>query len=569
MKLLDSRRLTGPSLLLDRPGAILEVAFAAEEGAAAIPVWAAQVRRMLDAVGWTGAEIAVRRFAGGASLAITAPVDGLYAATEVNDWAWGAAEAAVTGLEAPDFQAAAARLRDEIAREANPALIALQATAASRGVAFLADEHFASVGLGKGSRVWPVRDLPDAAEVDWSRVYDIPVLLVTGTNGKTTTVRLLAAIVDASEQMAGTTSTDLVEVGGEVVDRGDFSGPGGARALLRDRRVEVAILETARGGLLRRGLAVQRADAALVTNIAADHLGEFGILDLPALAEAKLVIARAVGPQGRIVLNADDPELVAAAGERRLGAPILWFSLDAANPIVKKALAAGGEACFLDGGGLVLARGRGKKGRVEVTRVEAVPVAFGGAARHNVANALAAIAMASAIGIPVEAMATGLRRVGNTPESNPGRANLFARGGVHILLDYAHNPHGLTALLDVARALPAERRLLLLGQAGDRTDEAIRDLARAALPFEADRIVLKELPEMLRGRPPGEIPAILEGELLRSGVPAARIERADSELEGARRLLAAARTGDLVVLLVHTQREAVVGLIEAFLPPTP
>jgi cyanophycin synthetase len=569
MNLLDSRRLTGPSLLLDRPGAILEVSFAAEEGAAAISVWAAQVRRMLDAVGWTGAEIAVRRFAGGASLAITAPVDGLYAATEVNDWAWGAAEAAVTGLAAPDFQAAAARLRDEIAREANPALIALQANAASRGVAFLADEHFASVGLGKGSLVWPVRDLPDAAEVDWSRVYDVPVLLVTGTNGKTTAVRLLAAIVDASEQMAGTTSTDLVEVGGEVVDRGDFSGPGGARALLRDRRVEVAILETARGGLLRRGLAVQRADAALVTNIAADHLGEFGILDLPALAEAKLVIARAVGPKGRIVLNADDPELVAAAGERRLGAPILWFSLDAANPIVKKALAAGGEACFLDGGALVLARGKGKKGRIEVTRVDKVPVAFGGAARHNVANALAAIAMASAIGIPAEAMATGLRRVGNTPESNPGRGNLFTRDGVRILLDYAHNPHGLTALLDIARSFPAERRLLLLGQAGDRTDEAIRDLARAALPFQADRIIIKELPEMLRGRPPGEIPALLEDELRRNGVPAERIERADSELEGARRLLAEARTGDLVVLLVHAQREAVVGLVEGFSATAP
>ncbi|HEX4495636.1 MAG TPA: Mur ligase family protein [Thermoanaerobaculia bacterium] len=569
MNLLDSRRLTGPNLLLDRPGAILEVSLAPEEGAAAIPVWAAQARRLLDAVGWTGTEIAMRRFDGGASLAITAPIDGLYAATEINDWAWGAAEAAVLGLAAPDFPAAVARLRDEIAREANPALIALQAEAASRGVAFLADDHFASVGLGKGSLVWPVRALPEAGDVDWNHVYDTPVLLVTGTNGKTTTVRLLAAIVDASEQMAGTTSTDLVEVGGEVVDRGDFSGPGGARALLRDRRVEVAILETARGGLLRRGLAVSRADAALVTNIAADHLGEFGILDLPALTEAKLVIARAVGPKGRIVLNADDPELVAAAAKRGgLCAPIVWFSLDAANPVVKKALAAGGEVCFLDGGALVLARGKGKsRERIAVTQVEDVPVAFGGAARHNVANALAAIAMASTIGIPADAMATGLRRVGNSPEQNPGRANVFERDGVRILLDYAHNPHGLTALLDIASSFPAERRLLLLGQAGDRTDEAIRDLARAALPFAADRIVIKELPEMLRGRPPGEIPALLEDELRRHGVPAGRIERADSELEGARRLLEQARPGDLVVLLVHTQREAVLGAL-GFPPDT-
>jgi cyanophycin synthetase len=558
MNLLDSRRLTGPNLLLDRPGAILDVALSPEETAPAVAAWAAQVRRMLDVVGWTGEEIAARTFPGGASLAISAPIDGLYTATEINDWAWDAAEDGLAGREA-DFQAAAARLRSEIAREANPPLLALRDAAAARGVAFLADDRVASVGLGKASLAWPVRDLPDPEEVDWRKVRDIPLLLVTGTNGKTTTVRLLAAIVDASEQMAGVTSTDQIEVGGELIERGDFSGPGGARTLLRDRRVEVAILETARGGLLRRGLAVNRADAALVTNIAADHLGEFGILDLPALAEAKLVIARVVGPEGRIVLNADDPELVAAAAALR--APILWFSLDPANPVVRQALAAGGEACLLEGGALVLMRG-GE--RTEITRVEEVPVAFGGAARHNVANALAAIGMASAIGIPAEAMATGLRRVGNDPEANPGRANLFERGGVRVLLDYAHNPHGLAALLDIARTFPAERRLLVLGQAGDRDDEALRDFARAALPFQADRIVVKELPEMLRGRQPGEVPAVLEDELRRLGVPAERIERAGSELEGVQKALAEARPGDLVVLLVHTQREEVMGVMRAW-----
>lgn len=561
MELLDSRRLTGPNLLLDRPGAILEVALSPEEAETAIAAWATQVRRMLDAVGWTGGEIAARRFPGGASMAITAPVDGLYTATEINDWAWETAEAAVTGREAPDFRTAAARLRDEIAREANPALLALQASAAAHGVAFLSDDRAASVGLGKGSLCWPARTLPDPADVDWSKVHDIPVLLVTGTNGKTTTVRLLAALVDASEQMAGTTSTDVIEVGGEVIERGDFSGPGGARTLLRDRRVEVAILETARGGLLRRGLAVDRADAALVTNIAADHLGEFGILDLPALAAAKLVVARAVGPRGRIVLNADDPELVAAAGGLR--SPIVWLSLDPENPVMRRALDAGGEACFCEGRSLVLARG-GE--RLEVATVDRVPVTFGGAARHNVANALAAIAMASAIGVPADAMAKGLRRFGTRPEDNPGRANVFERDGVRVLVDYAHNPHGLAALLEVVQSLPAERRLLLLGHAGDRDEEAIRGLARAALPFEPDRILLKEMPEMLRGRRPGEVPAILEDELRRQGFPAGRIEHAGSELEGVRKALAEARPGDLLILLVHTQREEVLEAVQAHGP---
>ena len=557
MDLLDSRRLTGPNLLLDRPGAILEISLSPEEAEAAVATWASQVRRMLDAVGWTGAEIAARRFPGGASLAITAPIDALYSATEVNDWAWEAVEAQFAGREAPDFREAASRLRAEIAREANPALIALQAGAAAHGVSFLADDRAASVGLGKGSLSWPVRALPSPDQVDWNRVHDIPVLLVTGTNGKTTTVRLLAALVDAAEQMAGTTSTDVIEVGGEVIERGDFSGPGGARTLLRDRRVEVAILETARGGLLRRGLAVNHADAALVTNVAADHLGEFGILDLPALAAAKLVIARAVGPQGRIVLNADDPELVAAAGALR--SPILWFSLDPGNPLIRQA----GETCIYEAGSLVLVWG-GE--RIEVATVDRVPITFGGAARHNVANALAAIGMASAIGVPVEAMARGLRRFGGRPEDNSGRANLFERDGVRVLVDYAHNPHGLAALLDLARTIPAERRLLLLGHAGDRGEEAIRDLARAALPFQADRIILKELPEMLRGRQPGEVPAILEDELRRQGIPPERIERAGSELEGVRKALSEARPGDLLILLVHTQREEVMAALQTLTP---
>jgi len=556
MELLDSRRLTGPNLLLDRPGAVIEVALAPEETQAAVAAWARQARGMLDAVGWTGEEIAARTWPGGASLAITAPIDALYAATDINDWAWDAAEALLSGRDAPDLAKGARQLRGEIEREANPALLALRDAAVERGVSFLFDDRMASVGLGKGSRSWPVHALPRPDEVDWSQIHDIPVLLVTGTNGKTTTVRLLAAMVDASEQMPGVTSTDQVDVGGEVIEKGDFSGPGGARALLRDRRVEVAILETARGGLLRRGLAVDRANAALVTNIAADHLGEFGIRDLPSLATAKLVVTRAVGPEGRIVLNADDPVLVAAAG--RLPAPVVWFSLDPQNPLVQGALSAGGEAAWLENGELVLAWGGERR---SVMRADQAPVTFGGAARHNIANALAAIAMAAAIGIPAEAMAAGLRRIGRRPEDNLGRANVFEKEGVRILLDYAHNPHGITALVDVARSLPAERRLLVIGHAGDRDDEALREFARAALPLKPDRIVIKEMPEMLRGREPGQIPVVLEDEFRRNGVPGSSIEHAGSELEAARKALAEARPGDLVILLVHAQREAVLDLL--------
>jgi UDP-N-acetylmuramyl tripeptide synthase len=330
----------------------------------------------------------------------------------------------------------------------------------------------------------------------------------------------------------------------------------------------MAILETARGGILRRGLAVERATAALVTNIAADHLGEYGVVDLAGLTEAKLVVAHAVPPSGRVILNADDPALVRAAGSPRTWpAPVTWFSLESPGEEpgshgglpLQAHLAAGGDAAFLDGETLVLAHG----GRREpVTTLDRIPIAHGGAARYNVANALAAIGLAAALGLPTAAMAAGLAHFASNPEDNPGRANLFDLGGVRVLLDYAHNPHGLAALLDLARSLPAKRRLILLGQAGDRDDLALRELARTAWALHPDRVIVKELPPMLRGRPPGEVPAVLTAELRRLGAAPESLEQAASEIEAVERALAWARPGDLLVLLVHTDREAVLARLE-------
>ncbi len=618
MLLHDSRRLTGPNLLLDHAGAVIDAYLSPGEGeaaaAAVIAAWRRQARRILDAVGWHAEGACVRRFAAGASLALSAPLDGLYTATEINEWAWAAATAEVTatattatigasgpsGSGEPDaaaLAAAAEGFRAAIARESDPALIALRAAAAAHGVAFLADDELATVGLGTGSLTWPRGELPAPAAIDWGAVHDVPVALVTGTNGKTTTVRLTAAILAAAGRRVGSTTTDGIVVGREVVDAGDYSGPGGARTLLRDRRVEVAILETARGGLLRRGLALDRVAAAAVTNVAADHLGEYGIEDLDGLAEAKLLVTRAVAPAGRAVLNADDPRLAArgSAGP----SPVTWCTLEphrAAAPgriDLAAHLAAGGDAVFLAGGAadhhsehperpedtegddgiedfedaggadreVVLARGG--TARQAVTALSAVPITFGGAARHNVVNALFAVGLAAALGAPAEAMAAGLAAVGShgAAEGNPGRGHLLEIDGFRVLLDYAHNPHGLAAVADFAAALPAARRLVVLGQAGDRDDEALRDLARAAWSFRPDRVILKELPSMLRGRLPGEVPAVLERELLRLGAHREALSHAATEVEAVRQALDWARRGDLLLLLIHQQRDEALALL--------
>lgn len=564
MPILDSRRLTGPNLLLDGPGAVVEVAapFDPDAAEALAAVWREGARRLVEAVGWAGERLAARSHRGGLSLALSAPLDALYAATEVAEEAWRLAETRF-GLAAPDgpllsIAEVASRLREAIAAERNPRLSALAAAAAARGVAFLWDAERASAGLGAGSATWPIAALPSPGEVDWGTVHDVPVALVTGTNGKTTTVRLLAAIAEAAGHVAGLTSTDRVAVGGETIELGDFSGPEGARALLRDRRVELAVLETARGGILRRGLALSAVGAAAVTNVAADHLGEHGVDDLAALAQTKLVPVRAVRPKGAAILNADDPELV-RRGPAASRASIAWFSLERGNLVLASHLAAGGAAAYLDGGDLVLA-GRGR--RRAVARVADLPFAWGGAARHNVANALAAATLAQALGLPDEAIGRGLASVGGTAADNPGRANLFELGGARILLDYAHNPHGLAALLDLAAALPATRRLILLGQAGDRDEAAVRELAATAWRLAPDRIVVKELPAMLRGRRRGEIPALLADELRRQGAPAATVSHAPDELAAVEEALAWVRPGDLAILLVHTDRDEVLARLE-------
>lgn len=548
----DSRRWTGPNLLSERPGAVIEAKIERASVDAFIVRWRAEARRVLDALGWADEATFSRVVPGGALLALSAPVDALYAATEVNEWAFDAAAAALEGRAVPSPGEAAAQLAARIEAEANPALMALRAAAAAHGVAFLSDDDHASVGLGAGVVTWSVRGIPAAASVPWREVRDVPVALVTGTNGKTTTVRMLAAIARAAGLRAGLTSTDGIVVDGTLVEAGDWSGPGGGRRLLRDPRVEAAILETARGGMLRRGLTVARADAAVVTNVAEDHLGEFGVHDAAALADVKLIVARATGAPGALVLNADEPLLrgrVAAAG-----APPAWFSLAGAGGPARALLEAAPRAAWLDADVLTVREPDGARWSVPVS---AVPAAFGGAARHNLANALAAALVARALGWSREAVAAGLAAFDPSGADNPGRANVREVGGVRVIVDFAHNPHGVAAMVDMALALPARRRHVVLGQAGDRDDASIRALVREAWRLAPARVIVKEMTTYLRGRAPGEVPALIEAELRTLGAPAEAMTRAPGEVEAAREALRGAADGDLVLLLVHSDRGSV------------
>ena len=541
MEFLDARRLTGPSLVFDGPACILDVACTPDEADTLVPVWADNVGCMLEALDWPSAEFAFVKLQGGISMAFTAPIDQLYVGSEINEWAWAASafELGITSDE-PDFDESLEALRKSSDEEANVELMWLIDEAAAQGKTILWDDDFVSIGLGKGSETWKVREIPDAPE--WDRYHDVPVGVVTGTNGKTTTVRFATHILRRTNRSVGLSSTDWISVNDRVIDRGDWSGPGGARNVLREQDVDVAILETARGGLLRRGMGVERADAALITNISEDHLGDFGSRNLDELLAIKWIVSRVVRSQGHLILNAEDHLLVAKSKD--YDGELVWFSLDPDNSVVRAHIEAGGRAFLLDGDELL----KVEDGRRELLcRSNEIPIALGGAARHNVANALSAAALTSSLGATVAEIATGLTTM--VQDDNPGRCNIYDLNGIKILIDFAHNPAAMAALFDMASAIPAKRRVLCFGQAGDRTDELIRELARDAWEIGLDRVEVSELADYHRGREHGDVFRIIRDELLILGADDAQIVHHELEMESLEDAIDWAQPGDLVIML--------------------
>src|SRR5574337_12656 len=566
----DSRRLTGFNLYFRAVGAVLETRGPLPDEST-LQAWDIDVQRAGATLGWPAGERVVRRHRGGASLALSAPLDQLFCATEVNEWAWTRAYEAAHGplmarFHAPghpavwDEDAALQTLRAFAAAEREPALLALVEAAHQCNLQVLIDDEQLSIGAGDGAVGWPLTALPSPDALDWGALHRVPVALVTGSNGKTTTVRLLAAMARAHGWHTGHSCTDGVFVDDRLIDGGDYSGPAGARAVLRAPGVQAAILETARGGLLRRGLAVEQAQVAVVTNISDDHFGEYGIHDLAGLAAVKLIVARAIGASGLLVLNADDAMLVAQSAP--LTCPIGWFALDDACPRLRAARDQGGAPCGVRDGRLLLSW-HGEKH--DLGDVQAMPLGFGGRARYNIANMAAAALAAAALGIDADTIAATLRHFGSQRADNPGRLQHWEFGSLQVYVDYAHNPEGLHGLLEIATTQRASGRLgLVLGQAGNREDAAIRELASTAARFRPARVLLKDIEGYLRGRATGEVAAILRTQLQQDGIDAAAIIDCLDEVTAVRDLLAWAQAGDVLVLPSHgvAARREIHGLLD-------
>jgi UDP-N-acetylmuramyl tripeptide synthase len=563
LKLTDSRRLTGANLYWEHPSAIIDVAIDGPAGQV-IEEWRTAAMKWLDVVGFADQRTCVREFEGGASLLISAPIDVLYSMCELNEVAWASAISKFDLGSPPDSAEEAPRLNRLFDEERNPALLRLQSAASERDVPFLWDDDEVSVGYGRGTQIWKPNELPAPEDIDWSALHSVPLVLVTGTNGKSTTVRMTAAIMTAAGRRAGLTSTDFIRVADRTIDTGDYSGTGGARMLMRQQDLEMAVLEVARGGLLRRGLGVERADVAVVTNVAADHLGEYGINTVDDLVPAKFIVHRAIGPGGTLVLNADDTSVERHGAE--LGKPVAWFSLDSAHPRVLEARAGTGMAAFQEDGALWFSRD-GESRRV--AEVADIPATRGGLVRYNISNALAAMTAALLLGISDEAVRRGLASFQGDENDNPGRGNWFEHpveeGVVRILVDFAHNEHGMRALADAVLQVGAQRVTLLMGQAGDRLDKDIADLVRAACSMNPDRLLVAELPGYERGRQAFEVPTFIRKQALELGISEDKIEIFSNPSEATAMALEQAQAGDLLVLLALTQRQEALSLVHEFI----
>ncbi|MDI5891186.1 cyanophycin synthetase [Halomonas rhizosphaerae] len=399
---------------------------------------------------------------------------------------------------------------------------------------------------GEGREVG--RPVIDMLFPDTEATGRIPVAAVTGTNGKTTTVRLLSHLLRQSGRNVGMACTGAIEVDNHVILRGDYSGPQAAAIVLREPTVECAVLEVARGGIMRRGLGFDECDVGVLLNIASDHLGEHDIHTLDELARCKTVVIDAVRQGGTAVLNADDPRVL--AGQEWARGDIIFFTLDPDSRPVRRHVRDQGVAFTVHNERIVMRQGHVE---AEVIPVVDVPITFEGHARFNVANALAASAAAYALGLSIADIQMGLQTFHPTPGQNPGRTNLIDANGMKVLIDYGHNVPALEALSELVGCIPARRRISVASAPGNRRDEDLFTLG-TLLARMHDVVFIYETDA--RGRAPGDAARLLrDGAESVSG--ACRVEVIMDETQAVDRAFDEAGEGDLLVLLIDDVEGAI------------
>jgi cyanophycin synthetase len=384
--------------------------------------------------------------------------------------------------------------------------------------------------------------------------HSIPIVSITGTNGKTTTTRLINHTLTLSGLKVGMTSSSGVFINNECMVRGDCTGSGSAGIVLSNKEVEVAVLETARGGIIKKGLAYNLADVGVIVNINEDHIGVDNVNSLEDLAFVKSLVAEAVKPDGYAVINADND--ISQYIIERVRSKLILFSRNKNNPLLVKHIRSGGIAVCVKEEHICIYDSRKI---TPVIAINKIPITMRGMAEFNIENSLASVSALYALNVPVEIIKKGLMSFTSDIRSNPGRINIFDMGEFKVMLDYGHNPAGYRAVIQFMQSLEASRYIGILGMPGDRIDRNIREVGElCSKAFH--KFYLKE-DRYLRGRNPGEVAEILFDSLIKKGVDKNSIDIIYSETEALKKAILNAEPGDLIVMFFE-EFEPAVELIE-------
>ena len=371
--------------------------------------------------------------------------------------------------------------------------------------------------------------------------FRIPIIAITGSNGKTTTTRLIAHIISQNNLCVGFTTSDGIYINHKIVDKGDTTGPKSAEMILRSPLVEVAVLETARGGIVRAGLGFDICDIAVITNVQEDHLGISDIETMEDLAQVKSVVVNAIKKDGVAILNADNAYTLNIG--RNAKCNVAWFSMDAHNPIILSKLEANGSCCYIENDEIFF---QDKTKKTSIIKVKDVPITFGGKLNFMTQNALAATLAAMHFGISPEFISQGLKTFIPSPEQTPGRMNIFDVGNHKVLVDFAHNQDGFSGIRDFLSTVSATKKIGIIVGTGDRKTSDTIELGKiSAAMFD---VILIHQVKFLRGKQAEEIVAELVEGILQQN-PNAKWERVADEIEPLGYALSIAPQGSFITAL--------------------
>ncbi|AXA34747.1 Mur ligase family protein [Francisella adeliensis] len=550
-----SRRLVGPNLFFKETGTVLDIPLI-DDREKLTKLFNQEAYRILPELGWTEIKLEHKFFNNGVRFAMTAPVDITMPACDVIDFIWASVRQFVEEGSYKTIEEAKSELMDFINEDQNLKYRKLHELAKSKGFNAFRDKDTAFVGSGTGCYEFDLTN-DEIDNIDWSKVYDIPAVIVTGTNGKTTTVRLTDYICRYAGKLTGYTSTDWVKVNNKLVDEGDYSGPTGHQFVLTNKDVEIALLESARGGLLKRGLIESYVNAAAVTNVSADHLGEDGIETVAELAEAKSIVFRTVGEGSHAIINLDNSYMKAKFNE--LDCNKIVITQNPQDHDMDYYLANSDYASVVENGEFIWIEKGVKKSLLKV--VDA-PLTVKGFAKHNIENALVAIALSFKLGISFESISNALKSYENDPKENRGRANVFEWDNKVAVVDYAHNEAGMESLLSMMKAYDkGGKTYLMIGTTGDRR-YLISPINDIIMKHDVDFIVLKETASYLRGAEPLELPFLTKKDLEKKGFDLANTYISCGELEGVEYIVERLQDNDVAILCCQAEVEVVIDYFE-------